>query len=188
MNKHALIVIILVIQYNLYGQTFIVKTIDKGKIVEKTFPNDFRKAGLNLNDEFPNFEYKDFLGNAIRLSDYRDKLIVINFWFVGCVGCRQEEPYLKRLTTLFKNNSNISFISFCNSKPAKTKKYIEKYGDFGYKVIPFDNSKTIAEKFKVTTYATHMIIKDGKVVENFTFPITTDNELNWYIERINNEL
>ena len=188
MNRLQTIMIFLFVQYNLYGQTFIVKSMDNGKIVDKVFPDEFRKGGLNLTDDFPDFEYYDINGDNINLSDLKDKLLVINYWFVGCVGCKQEEPYLKKLTDIFKDNSEISFMSFCNSQPEKARRYIEKSGHFGYKVIPFKSKKIISDKFKVKTYPTHMIVKNGKIVETFTFPLTTDDELNWYVERIRKEL
>lgn len=180
--------IFLFVQYNLFGQTFIVKAWQNGKIVDKVFPDDFRPGGLNFTDDFPDFEYYDINGDNIKLSDLKDKLIVINFWFVGCVGCKQEEPYLRKLTEIFRDNSEISFISFCNSQPERARRYIKKFGFFGYKVIPFKSRRTILEKFKVKTYATHMIVKNGKIVETFSFPLTTEDELNWYVDRIKKEL
>lgn len=36
-------------------------------------------------------------GKAFRSSDYRGKVLVVNFWYAGCPPCRAEAPSLQRL-------------------------------------------------------------------------------------------
>lgn len=35
-------------------------------------------------------------GGSFRLSDHRDKVVVVNFWAASCLPCRQELPMLQR--------------------------------------------------------------------------------------------
>ena len=45
----------------------------------------------------PQFALKDVNGRTVRLSDYRGKVVLINFWATWCPPCRAEMPDLVRL-------------------------------------------------------------------------------------------
>ena len=45
----------------------------------------------------PQFELKDINGSTVRLSAYRGKVVLINFWATWCPPCRAEMPDLVRL-------------------------------------------------------------------------------------------
>jgi peroxiredoxin len=42
----------------------------------------------------PNFTLRALDGRTIRLSDYRGKVVLLNFWATWCAGCRIEIPRL----------------------------------------------------------------------------------------------
>jgi len=44
----------------------------------------------------PALELKDLRGRALRLSDYKGKVVVLNFWATWCPPCRAEVPDLIR--------------------------------------------------------------------------------------------
>ncbi|MDR7128778.1 cytochrome oxidase Cu insertion factor (SCO1/SenC/PrrC family) [Algoriphagus sp. 4150] len=58
-------------------------------------------------------------GNKTDYKDLKDKLIILNTWFVGCKGCKEEEENLKQLTEEFKDRKDIVFLSFAMSSPQK---------------------------------------------------------------------
>jgi peroxiredoxin len=45
----------------------------------------------------PEFTLKDLTGNEVNLSDYRGKVVVLNFWATWCPPCRKEIPDFNEL-------------------------------------------------------------------------------------------
>ena len=56
-------------------------------------------VGGRISANAPNFEWTGPGGQLVRLSDYRGKTVVINFWATWCQPCRQEMPTLQRVAT-----------------------------------------------------------------------------------------
>jgi len=45
----------------------------------------------------PRLDLKDLNGHVVRLSDYRGKVVLVNFWATWCPPCRAEMPDLVKL-------------------------------------------------------------------------------------------
>jgi len=67
-------------------------------------PGALREAFRNryVGKPAPSFVLKDLKGRPARLSDYRGKIVLLNFWFSGCGPCRMETPDLMQLHGLYK--------------------------------------------------------------------------------------
>ncbi|MTI21691.1 TlpA family protein disulfide reductase [Fulvivirga sp. RKSG066] len=134
---------------------------------------DLENQGPDVGEPFPIYNYITLDGDSINSETFTDRTILLNIWFVGCKGCKQEEPTLKELTKQFQDD-NILFISLCMSKPERIRKYIEKNDDFGYKIIS-TNRKEVENRYSVVASPTHFLIKNGVLIDKHTGPFSPKN-------------
>ena len=73
-----------------------------------------QQAGKGLTklpeaSQAPEFVLNDLDGNQYRLSDYRGKVVIINFWATWCPPCRAEMPSMQRAWELLEDKGIIMF-------------------------------------------------------------------------------
>jgi peroxiredoxin len=59
-----------------------------------TAPNDRTLA--------PDFELKDTTGKIVRLSEYRGRVVLLDFWATTCAGCIQEIPMFVEVSKAYE--------------------------------------------------------------------------------------
>lgn len=70
-------------------------------VEEETIDMSQYLPSLETGAEAPDFEAPDVMDNPVKLSDYRGKYVVLDFWATWCKDCRAEMPALKSLYTAF---------------------------------------------------------------------------------------
>ncbi len=56
-----------------------------------------------INQPAPDFTLQDSEGAIHRLSDYRGKVVILNFWTTWCPPCRYEMPSMERARRILKD-------------------------------------------------------------------------------------
>jgi len=60
---------------------------------------------VGIGAQAPEFMLPDVNGNIIKLSDYRGKYVLIDFWASWCGPCRQENPYVVKAYNKYKDKN-----------------------------------------------------------------------------------
>ncbi|HCX22316.1 MAG: hypothetical protein CMB80_11375 [Flammeovirgaceae bacterium] len=152
------------------------------------FPDDYQtKQGFEIGTQISKLSLCSLDSLTFDASDLQGKVTWINYWFVGCGGCKQEEQVLKELSEFFSTNDKVQLISITPSSPEKVKAYFEN-GDFGFPVYTIDGFKEVKKTFNVRSYPHNQLVVDGKVVEKLLGPLVDDNMKEWMIKRISEEV
>ena len=62
-------------------------------------------TGVAERPEAPGFSLRDIDGATHRLSDYRGKVVIVNFWATWCPPCRKEMPSMERAWQSIKSQN-----------------------------------------------------------------------------------
>lgn len=73
------------------------------------------RTGKSPGDRFPDLIFADAGGREHAVSDYRGRVVVINFWASWCKPCAREMPHLEALHKRHAGDARVVFL-LLNSK------------------------------------------------------------------------
>lgn len=112
-------------------------------------------------------------GEIVRLSDFKGKLIYMDFWSITCGPCYGEFPYADSLHARFHDYKDIVFINIALDKDIQGwKETLAKRKIGGINLI--DTTNTIAKEYNLHGYPTYVLI--GKQQEYLGYDISMPSE------------
>lgn len=125
--------------------------------------NDSNKPLLTEHTKAPDWSVKDILGNTIRSSDLKGKVVLIDFWFINCGPCKKAIPFLNQLYADYKDKGLVVLgFNFLDLKIEKYEAY-QKENAVNYPLVLCPESVT--NNFRVQAAPTlYLIDKEGNIV------------------------
>lgn len=118
---------------------------------------------LSIGDIAPDFTSKDVNGNTVKLSDYKGRVILIEFWATWCAPCRELTPVLNKIYGKYKDKGFVVLALTPEENTNTVKSYI-KENNVTYPVLITD-MKTTRRYGVISIPASFLISRDGRVAE-----------------------
>ena len=113
----------------------------------------------------PPWELKSLEGKAVKLSDFKGKVVVLNFWATWCPPCREEIPDLVSLQKQYAAQGLVVLgISMDAGGPARVASFAKKY-EINYPVVMGDERVSAAYGGIEALPTTFIIDRKGSVVD-----------------------
>lgn len=137
----------------------------------------------------PDFTLVDQYGQEHTLSDYKGKVVFINFWATWCPPCKAELPDIEEIYREYGMNKEdvvILGMTFPNMDREKSKEeIIEFIEEEGY-TFPtlFDESMELAYKYYISAFPTTFLINKDGTVEGYASGMLTKETMKEIIEKL----
>ena len=134
-------------------------------------------SGVNGSSEVgspaPKFILRNLKGNLEGIDDYKDKVIIVNFWATWCAPCLEEMPAFEKLYRRYRSQGlTVLAVSLDKGDSSKVKNFVDKNSLTFPVLLDLDG---IAEKLypSFTIPFTYVIDKKGRVAAR------VDGAKNW---------
>lgn len=106
-------------------------------------------------------------GNAadtLNLSDYRGKVVVLDFWASWCVPCRRSFPWMNEIQQKYADDGLVVIAVNLDNEAADAQKFLQQYpAEF---TISYDHERQLAREYAVEAMPSSFLIdRDGSIIE-----------------------
>lgn len=116
-----------------------------------------------MGKQAPPFSLKNIDGRLISLSDYKGKVVLINFWATWCKPCRVEMPSLNRLFKKYSKQGLVVIGVSIDKTKDPVRKFLEEIPlDFP---IVLDSDISVSKNYKVFAFPTTFLIDRGGMLK-----------------------
>ena len=123
---------------------------------------------INPSDKLapaPNWQLHDVDGHAVRSTDFKGKVVILDFWATWCGPCRMELPGLVELQKKYeKRGLAVIGVSVDQIGPAEVKKFAQQLG-VNYPVVLADANTTQTFGGIDAIPTTFIIDRAGRIVK-----------------------
>ncbi len=143
-------------------------------------PADGESFGTSTGDLAPDFIVSDLDGDRHRLSDYRGKVVVLNFWATWCLFCVFEMPELMQFQEAHRDE--VAVVAINRGEPvSRARSYLEGVTlPDGSPGVPFTLHASDPDDKLYSAYraigmpSSYFIDPDGRIAHIANGPITLD--------------
>ncbi|MED1598213.1 MULTISPECIES: peroxiredoxin family protein [Bacillus] len=133
------------------------------------------KNGIEVGKIAPDFELSKLDGTKVKLSDFKGKKVILNFWATWCGPCQQEMPDMEAFYKKNKDDVEILAVNYTVSERANGEEKVKKFAEEKGLTFPIllDKDINVTTMYKVITIPTsYFVDTKGVIQDKFIGPMT----------------
>lgn len=129
--------------------------------------------GIAIGTMAPDFELKTTDGQTVKLSDYKGKPVMLNFFATWCPPCRAEMPALQAVYKEYEAQGFVILAVNLNESNLAIDAFRDKLG-LTFPIV-VDKTDSVSRTYGIVPLPTSYFVgKDGKVVGKWTGEISKE--------------
>ena len=112
----------------------------------------------------PDWQLNDLNGKTVKFSDFRGKVVILDFWATWCIPCRIEIPHFAELQKQYGDKGlNVIGVSLDEQGPEIVKKFVKRLG-VNYPIV-IGKEKVVEAYGRIDALPTTFVIdRQGRIV------------------------
>jgi len=126
------------------------------------------ESGLEKGKAPPDFEVKTLDGQSVKLSDFKGKKVLLNFWASWCPPCKAEMPHMQNFYEDYAEDKKVEILAVNLTDQEyggieDAREFVEAYGlTFP---IPTDVDGNLGETYEILTIPTTYVIDTAGLIK-----------------------
>ncbi len=131
-------------------------------VVIVVFTKQEEYIAVKQGTEAPEFSLPDLEGRIHKLSDYRGKVVFLNFWATWCEPCKEEMPSMEALHRALENRPFVIIAVSVDKNKEDIEEFLEEY-KISFLIL-HDRKGRIKELYKTTGVPETFIIDQNCII------------------------
>ena len=163
----------------------VVDKIEENKQINSNIKG-YEDTGINKGQLAPDITLTTLDGEEVKLSDFRGKNVVLNFWATWCPPCRTEMPHFQDYYEAYAQQENVVILAANATYNDKGADHVQKFVNsfdltFPILLMPDDS---IFKRYEILSMpSTFMIDTEGRIQYHITGALD-DKAIREYVAKL----
>jgi peroxiredoxin len=140
-----------------------------------------KQLELTIGSPAPDFNLKTYLGDEVRLSDFKGSPVLINFWATWCQPCRLEMPHIQSRFEQYNTDLNVLAVNF--DEPADIVQTFTEELNLTFNVL-LDPGGRVQSLYQIRGYPTTYFIDSDGFIRVIHIGFMTESQLDDYLKQV----
>jgi cytochrome c biogenesis protein CcmG, thiol:disulfide interchange protein DsbE len=154
-------------------------------ILELPFSGGFREGSSVpapvVGHPAPDFLLERLGDDPVSLSDYRGKIVFINFWATWCAPCELEMPFLQSRFERYSPDVVVLAVNY-GEQPEDVAEFVHRL-NLTFPVL-LDPTAEIQRLYRVRGYPTTLVVDQEGIIQVYHIGILTEKQIDNYIKNL----